>query len=193
VITLVFFLLIGAALLFSLFLLARRAARAEGSAQALVEAKQALQTLQGKLLPSGLVERIFAREDFEFVASSAPRQVQELFFQERKRVAVCWAQQVRAGVLRLMNFHLGQARFYAQLSLATEMKLAVNFAALLLACRAMQFALYLGGPFAVPGMVGRTVGKAAQLCETSEKSLAFLEASALGGFSKDSARHPAAP
>ena len=191
-ITLVFFLLIGAALLFSLFLFARRAARVEGSAQALVEAKQALHALQGELLPPGLVDRIFARQDFEFVASSTPRQVQELFLRERKKVAACWARQVRAGVLRLMNFHLGQARFYAQLSLATEMKLAVNFAALLLACRVMQFALYLGGPFAAPGIVARTVGNAARLCETSEKSLAFLDPSGLDALSKDSARHPAA-
>jgi hypothetical protein len=192
VITLVFFLLVGASLLFSLVLLARRASRAEGSAQALVEAKHALQALQGELLPPDLVERIFAKQDFEFIASSTPQPVQELFVLERKKVAIAWAQQVRAGVRRLMNFHLLQARFYAQLSLATEMKLAVNFAALLLACRIMQFALYFGGPFAFPGLVGRTVGKAAQLCETSEKSLAFLEASELDGLSKDSARYPAA-
>jgi hypothetical protein len=176
-IALVFFLLIGAALLFFLLLLIRQASRAEGSAQALVEAKQALQTLQGELLPPVLVERIFAKQDFEFIASSTPPRVRELFMRERKRVAICWARQIRAGVLQLMNFHLRQARFYDQLSLATEMKLAANFVALLFACRIMQFALYLGGPFAVPGMVGRTVGNAARLCEASGKSLTFLDSS----------------
>jgi hypothetical protein len=192
VIGLIFFLLIGAALLLSLFLLARRTVRAEGTARALVDARQALHALQGELLPPGLVERIFAKQDFNFVTSSTSRQVQALFMQERKKVAVCWAQQVHAGVLRLMNFHLGQARFYAQLSLATEIKLAVNFAALLLACRIMQFALYLGGPFAVPGMVGRTAGSAARLCKASEKALAFLEPSRVDGLSKDSASGSAA-
>ena len=191
-ITLIFFLLIGAALLFSLYLLVRRAARAEGSAQTLVEARQALQVLQVELLPPGLVERIFARQDFEYISSSTPPHVQKLFMQERTKAAVCWAQQVHAGVLRLMNFHLGQARFYAQLSVATEMKLAVNFAALLLTCRVMQFALYFGGPFAVPGMVGRTVGTAARLCEASEKSLAFLAQSQRDSLAKGAASGSAA-
>jgi len=191
VITFTFFLIIGAALLLSLFLLARGTARADGAARALVDAKQALQALQGELLPPGLVERIFTKHDFNFVTSSTPRHVQVLFMAERKKVAVCWAQQVHAGVLRLMNFHVGQARFYTQLSLATEIKLAMNFAALLLACRIMQVALYVGGPYAVPGMIERTVGTAGRLCEASEKALAFLEPSQGDELSKGSARDSA--
>lgn len=191
-ITLILFVLIGAALLFFLLLLVLRTSRAEGSAQALVEAKQALQALQGELLPPVLVERIFARQDFEFIASSSSRHVRELFVQERRKVAICWAQQVRAGVLRLMNFHLRQARFYAQLSVATEVELAANFAALLLACRVMQAALYVGGPFAIPSVVGRTVSNAARLCEASGKSLAFLDTPRLDRLAKDPASRPAA-
>jgi hypothetical protein len=192
VVSLIFFSLIGVGLLLLLVVVARRAARAEGSGQALVHAKQALQALQGDLLPADLVQRIFGRQDFDYIVASAPHDVQRLFLQERKRVAVCWAQQVHAGVLRLMNFHLLQARFYAQLSVETEVKLALNFAALLLACRAMQAALYLGGPFAVPSVVGRTVGSAARLCESSGKSLAFLDTSRLDRLAKDPASRPAA-
>jgi hypothetical protein len=174
VITLIFFVLIGAALLFFLLLLARRTARAEGSAQAFVDAKQALQELQGELLPAGLVERIFARQDFDFVTSSTPREVQALFLQERKKVAVCWAQQVHAGVLRLMNFHLEQARFYERLSLGTEIELGFSFAALLGACRVLQVALYTGGSSAAPWMMGKTAEAVTRLCKVSEKSLEFL-------------------
>jgi hypothetical protein len=192
VISLIFFSLVGMGLLFLLVLVVRRAARPEGSAQALLDAKQALRALQGDLLPAGLVERIFARQDFDYIIASAPHQVQRLFLQERKRVAICWAQQVRAGVLRLMNFHLMQARFYAQLSVLTEVKLTVNFAALLLVCRMMQTALYLGGPFAIPSFVGRTVSSAARLCETSGRSLAFLDSSRLDRLAKDPASRPAA-
>jgi hypothetical protein len=192
VLSLIFFSLIGVGLLLLLAMVARRAARAEGSAQALVHARQALRALQGDLLATGLVQRIFDRRDFEYVVAFEPDDVQRLFLQERKRVAVCWAQQVRAGVLRLMNFHLLQARFYAQLSIATEVKLAVNFAALLLACRAMQAALYLGGPFAVPNVVRRTVNSVARLCESSGKSLAFLDTVRLDKLAKDPASRPAA-
>jgi len=187
VITLLFFSLIGAGLLLLLALVAgKRSAGVEGTARALVDARHALRTLQGELLPPGLVERIFAKQDFNFVTSATPQDVQALFLRERKKVAICWVRQVHAGVLKLMDFHLGQARFYAKLSLATEMKLALNFAALLFACRLVQFALYLGGPYAVPGMVRRTVNNAARLCETSEQALTFLEPFRVDGLSNGS-------
>jgi hypothetical protein len=186
VITLLFFSLIGAGLLLLVALVAKRSAGVEGTARALVDARQALRTLQGELLPPGLVERIFAKQDFNFVTSATPRDVQALFMRERRRVAICWARQVHAGVLKLMDFHLGQARFYAKLSLATEMKLALNFAALLFACRLVQFALYLRGPYAVPSMVRRTVNSAARLCETSEEALTFLEPFRVDGLSNGS-------
>jgi hypothetical protein len=186
VITLLFFSLIGAGLLLLVALVAKRSAGVEGTARALVDARQALRTLQAELLPPGLVERIFAKQDFNFVTSATPRDVQALFMRERRRVAICWARQVHAGVLKLMDFHLGQARFYAKLSLATEMKLALNFAALLIACRLMQFALYSGGPYAVPSMVRRTVNNAARLCEASEKALSFLEPFRVDGLSNGS-------
>ena len=78
-ISLIFFSLIGIGLLLLLVVVARRAARAEGSAQALVDARQALQALQGDLLPTGLVQRIFDRQDFNYIVASAPHDVQRLF------------------------------------------------------------------------------------------------------------------
>jgi hypothetical protein len=174
VIQLISFLSIGALLLISLGFFVRRGQRAEGGSGALVQAKQALNTLQGGLLPSELVGRIFDRQDLEYVDSETSKEIRELFLEERKTIALSWVSRVRKQVLSLRSFHLGSARFYAQLSLRTEISLAVDFAALLFECRALQFFLYVRGPFAVPRMVGATAATATRVCKISEQSLAFL-------------------
>ena len=179
---LILFLLIGAALVASLIFLVWRSPRAEKGSAALVEARQALVALQTDLLPTELVGRIFAREDLEYVRSQAPARVGAMFLSERRVIALAWAAQIRKQVLNLMRFHLGSARFYARLSFRTELTLALQFAGLLLACRALQMVLYVGGPYAAPRIVGATVATAAQVCSISERSLAFLSSAHLGAL-----------
>ncbi len=181
-IQLILFLLIGAALLASLIFLVWRSPRAENSSAALVEARQALVALQTGLLPMELIARIFTREDLEYVRSQAPGPVCAMFLSERKSLALAWAAQVRKQVLNLMRFHLGSARFYARLSFRTELALAVQFAGLLLACRALQVVLYVGGPYAAPRIVGATAATAVQVCRISGRSLAFLNSAGLGAL-----------
>lgn len=178
-IQLILFLLIGALLFLSLIFVVWRSPRAEDGSAALVEARQALVALQTGLLPIELIGRIFAREDLQYVRSQAPARVCAVFLDERKILALAWAALVRKQVLNLMRFHLGSARFYARLSFRTELTLAVQFGALLLACRALQMVLYVGGPYAAPRIVGATVATAAQVCSISEQSLAFLNSAQL--------------
>jgi hypothetical protein len=183
VISLVIFLALGAGLLILMvFALSRRAAPAEGSWQALLDARLALSALQQDLLTGAVVQRVFAREDFEYIVRATPESVHRLFMDERRKVALIWVRQVRKGVEDLKAFHLGQARHYARLNLRTELGLGFNFTSLLLACRALEIALYFGGPYAVPSFVGKTVGVAGRLCEVSEKSLAFLSSEGQASF-----------
>jgi hypothetical protein len=168
------FLLVGAFLFFTLYFVTRRKPRAEGSSEALVEARLALSTLQVNLLPSALLERIFAKEDLEYVAAQAPKRVQKMFCSERKKIAMVWVDQVRGQIQSLRRFHRGTARFYARLSFRTELELGLSFAALLLACRALQVLMYVGGPYSAPRMVGATAAAAGRVCKISEESLAFL-------------------
>jgi hypothetical protein len=179
VIHLIPFLLVGALLVSTLFLVTRRKPRAEGSSEALVEARFALSTLQMNLLPSGLLERIFAKEDLEYVGAEAPKRVQKLFRSERKKIALAWVDQVRGQIQSLRRFHRGAARFYARLSFRTEIELAISFATLLLACRGLQVFMYVGGPYSAPRMVGATAAAAGRVCKISEESLAFLNSTRL--------------
>jgi len=179
-ILLVLYLLLGAALFASLLVMAlRRRGRAPGSAEAIAGAQQALYTLQSSLLAPELVERIFSREDLEFVAAEAPRPVHKLFLSERKRLALAWAHQVRAAMVRLRRFYLGKARQYARLDFRTEVELAFTFTLLLFACRALELLLHLRGPYAAPRIVRATATAAARICDISEKALAFLNPPAL--------------
>jgi hypothetical protein len=187
VIQLLFFLLIGVALLSSLVLMARRgASRSEGDSRVLVEARKALDALQGELLPEELVHRIFAKEDLEYVSSAAPRHVRDLFITERKKIAIAWISQVRCQVSSLKRFHVGAARSYAKLGLRNELELACQFATLLFACRALRLAVSVAGPYVAPSMVGSTAAAAARICTISEQSLAFLNPVQLKPFASSS-------
>ncbi len=108
------------------------------------------------------------------MVATCPKAVQELFFAERKKVAVSWVRQIRLQTQNLRHFHSGSARFYARLSLATEIRLALDFQSLLLTCRALEMALLVSGPYAAPGMVKTTAAVAGRICAISEKSIGFL-------------------
>lgn len=186
--SLVLFLALGASLLLLLvFALLRRPGRPEGSSQALLDARQALSALQHDLLLPEVVQRVFARQDLEYVLASTPEPVHRVFIDERRKVAMVWVRQVRRGVLSLRAFHLGQARHYSRVNLATEVQLAANFALLLMASRALEIALFFGGPYAAPQILGGTVGVAARLCRVSQQSLAFLSPDLPRNLSEDSA------
>lgn len=174
---LILFLLLGAVFAVLLYFFARRSAtRPEGGAEALVSARQALNSLQNNLLPAEVVHRVFAREDLDFVTSIGSKMIREAFVRERKHVALRWVGQVRKHVLSLKQFHSGHSRFYAQLNLRTEIELAARFASLLFICRLLGAIFYLRGPFAAPRIVGATISAAGNICVASERSLAFLAA-----------------
>ncbi len=173
-IELILFLAVGVLLFGSLLLLTRRGPRPEGGAEALVEARQALTYLETSLLPTPLVSRFLAPEDYEFVASVAPRAVYFRFCRERRGIVLGWIGQVRHQIKILRRFHLGAARFYARVGLRSELFLAMNFASLLIACRALQILVYVGGPRVAPRMLGTTAASGLRICRAYEEALAFL-------------------
>ncbi|HEY6466041.1 MAG TPA: hypothetical protein VIY69_08625 [Candidatus Acidoferrales bacterium] len=178
---LIFFSSVGLLLFVLLLVLARRG-KAEGGARALVGARQALYTLRSELLLHDMVARIFARDDFDYVLSLRSASVQTVFFTQRKRIALMWVERIQAQVRHLRHLHLGSARFYARLEFKTELSLAWNFTILLVSCRALQFAIVVGGPYAAPAIVGTVTQAAWHVCEISARSLAFLTGAGLEGL-----------
>jgi hypothetical protein len=190
---LLLYLALGIGLLVFLWALARRkGAPVEGCGRQFVEARQALRTLQFGLLPENLIERIFDPEDFRYVTAASPGEIGELFLQERTRISLMWVRRVRSEIGNLMHFHLAYSRLHAKLSLLTEIRLALDFALLLLVCRALRILLYLRGPYGARAVAGVLTAAAGRVCTASEKSLAFLNPPALESFRRDSAGHGAA-
>jgi hypothetical protein len=184
---------LGVGLLVFLWALARRkGAPVEGCGLQFVEARQALRTLQFGLLPENLIARIFDPEDFRYVTAASPEEIGKLFLQERSRISLMWVRRVRSEIRNLMHFHLAYSRLHAKLSLLTEVRLALDFALLLLACRALRILLYLRGPYGARAVVRVLTAAAGRVCAASEKSLAFLSPPALEPFRRDSAGHGAA-
>ncbi|MGA8222163.1 MAG: hypothetical protein WB780_10965 [Candidatus Acidiferrales bacterium] len=191
-ITLIFFLAAATGLLILLFVLNRRNQGAEGSAQALLEARHALRVLQSGLLPADFVDHIFARRDLEFVTADAPMEVRNLFVEERKKIALAWASEIRLQIVHLQHFHLGHSRHFARLKFTSEIALALDFAALRMECRALYLLFYLRGPFGAPYFAGKTVAAASRLCAVTGKSLAFLAPAGVTPMGDDSAQDGAA-
>lgn len=187
------YLALGVGLLVFLWALARRqGAPVEGCGLQFVEARQALRTLQFGLLPENLIARIFDPEDFRYVTAASPEEIGKLFLEERSRISLMWVRRVRSEIRNLMHFHLAYSRLHAKLRLLTEIRLALDFALLLLACRALRILLYLRGPYGARAMVRVLTAAAGRVCAASEKSLAFLNPPALESFRRDSAGHGAA-
>ncbi len=87
-----------------------------------------------------------------------------------------WIGHVREEILELRRFHLGQSRLHANLGVGSELGLAFDFATCLAACRILEIALRIRGPYGVPGIMRQTMGAAERLCSISEKSLGLLAA-----------------
>jgi hypothetical protein len=190
---LLLYLMVGIGLLVFLWLLARRErAPVEGCGRQFVEARQALRTLQLGLLPENLIERIFDPEDFRYVTAASSEDIGNLFLQERKRISLMWVRRVRCEIRNLMRFHLDYSRLHAKLSLLTEIRLALDFGVLLLACRALRVLLYWRGPYGAGALVGVLTAAAGRVCASSAKSLAFLNPPGLGSFRSSSAGDGAA-
>jgi hypothetical protein len=186
-IALILYLCAAVALFALLFVLARRShAPVEGCASLFVEARGSLQTLQRGLLPRELIGRIFDRRDLEYVTRHTPPDIQNQFLTDRKRISLQWVRRVRLELLNLMHFHRAHSRFHTTISPWTELRLALDFAGLLLACRILELLFYFRGPYAAPRMVSATASAAARLCTASERSLDFLKVPNVHPFSDKS-------
>ena len=183
-IQLILFLVVALLLLSALFFLARRSVQPEGGAQAMLDASRALSRLQMELLPPEMVARIFTRDDLDYINSSASEEVRAMFLAERERIALMWVSFLRRNILSLRRFHLGSARLYAGLSFRAEVSLAVDFAILLFACRALEIMLRIRGPYGAPQIVRATAAGAARVCEISESSLGLLRSGIVPPFGR---------
>jgi hypothetical protein len=180
VISLILFLVTGALLFLALlYVIVRSPADWESVGDPMRAACHAVDALESGLLPAELVSRIFARDDLDYVTSCGSGDICGTFLRERSKIARSWVGMVEKQIVSLRRFHLLASRHHSGLSFRAEAGLALDFAALVLACRALQVLLYLRGPFAAPRVVGATVAAATRICEASKQSMAFLNSASI--------------
>lgn len=124
-----------------------------------------------------LADRIFSSQDWDFVRREASYQVQREFQRERKRVALLCLKQTRGDAVRLMKFHRRTIRHNIEVNPSVEIRLAVNYLALLFLCAVLQMLIRARGPFRTRKMVGRAFGVANELWSVSERLMSGLNAS----------------
>jgi hypothetical protein len=158
-------LLLGIVLLLLLLLMAARgsmAAQELGSTPdlPLLEDDAGLDTC-----PAEFVGRIFSSDDWEFVSDTRSRQLQELFRRERKLVALAWVHQTSIAIRRIMREHTEATRQSHDLRFATETKLVLLYAELMLICGMLFLAIQAASPQRVRGLAvyaGALSGRLAQ-------------------------------
>jgi hypothetical protein len=102
--------------------------------------------------PQEFVPKIFSRVDWEFVSQTKSPKLVKLFRSERKAVALLWVRQTSAAIQRVMGEHAVAVRASQDLEFATEVKLALRYAELMLLCGALFLAIQSAGPLWLSGL-----------------------------------------
>lgn len=102
--------------------------------------------------PEEVVERVFARTDWEFVHGLKARGIKRLFEQERKKVALVWVRQTSAMVRKVMREHAQAARQSKDPRISTEINILTQFLLSMAVCGVLSMSIQLAGPLWLRGL-----------------------------------------
>ena len=110
-----------------------------------------------------LGERIFARQDWDFVSCETPSEIQRIFQRERTVLAIAWLRRTRLQVSQVMRAHVAVAQQSDGLQLVTEIRIALSYLLFLILCNSLIGWIWLYGPVRTRNVVGQILQWAAQL------------------------------
>ena len=125
-----------------------------------------------------ILDRIFGREDWDFVLNHASRETRRLFLIERRKIAICWLSEIRSLCKAAMRFHVAHAGKSEKLRPLQEVRLAVDYCAIQLECGFIAAVVLLRGPVSLRSMIGRASRLSGQLqgwLEVALQTDAFVE------------------
>jgi hypothetical protein len=102
--------------------------------------------------PAELANRIFSKDDREFIARTRSPRLQQLYKQERRKVALQWVRCTSREVSRIMRNHRLGSRQSTNLNVAAETKLFCQYAELRFLCGMLLLLIRLFGPHALMDM-----------------------------------------
>ena len=119
--------------------------------------------------PPEFVGRIFSPVDWRYVRGMKSPGMEKLFRKERRTVALVWVRQTFLAIRRIMREHTAIARQSSNLEPATELKIFLQFAALLATCGAIRVGIDLAGPMRIGGLA-RYANNLAQRVTQAERT-----------------------
>ena len=102
--------------------------------------------------PKEFVSMVFSRSDWEFVHGLKSREVERLFEQERKKVALVWIRQTSALVRKAVSEHAFAARQSKNLDFLKEINILAQFLILITSCWILTIAIQTAGPVWLSGL-----------------------------------------
>jgi len=114
--------------------------------------------------------------DWDFVSRNVPSEIQQMFLRERTILAISWLRRTRTRVSLLMRAHVAAVGQIADLHLATELKLALNYLVVLTLCNLLIAWIWARGPMRTRKMVGQTLRTVAWLRGAFEQLMARVSA-----------------
>jgi len=116
------------------------------------------------LVATAAIERVFAKEDVQFVSETCPVVVQQLFRQERGKLAIEWIRLSQRRLAHLMDLHLKLASYTFEPCARLEIGLAVRYWSFLVASHFILLLLRLRGPVETAAIVHYLVRVPGNLC-----------------------------
>jgi hypothetical protein len=102
--------------------------------------------------PLEFTDRIFSADDHLFISKMKSGNLQRLFCDERKAVAILWARQTASSIRQVMREHVEAARRSRDLEFATEFRLFLQYSQLMVICGALLALIQLMGPQGLRGV-----------------------------------------
>jgi hypothetical protein len=99
--------------------------------------------------PPELAVRIFSSDDREFIARAHSPRLQQLYKEERRKVALHWVRRTSREVSRVMRNHRLSSRQSANLNVTAETKLFCQYVELRFLCAVLALLIRLFGPHAL--------------------------------------------
>ena len=155
----------------------RRRARTV-TADQYTEAREALDSIFSE---TQTIATIFSAEDAKFIAGTAPPEVQSLFLDERRRLALRWLRVTSRHVSRLMDLHLRLASNTNDPNLVFELTLTAKYVAFKVISAIALILVWLLGPFRAAHAISYTVRQAGSLFAILDLRLEQLNPLSLSG------------
>lgn len=118
--------------------------------------------------PAEFMRHIFSPVDWSYVRAMKSKEIEKLFRKERRSVALVWVRQTSSTIRRIMREHAAAARQSSNLEPVTELKIFLQFAALLATCGAIRLGIDLAGPMRIGGLARYAHNLAQQVAEAEQ-------------------------